>query len=224
MSTHNQHAKASWLSLHRQSTMEHTSQHCHLKDSSPSWTSYATKRKRIKQASPIGHIQTVYSPATGLRLHSLEQSHPATVRRDTLERFQRKAAKIILGYRLSDHLNHTYLLSAVEWNTLSSRRSDSSSSLVQHHPISSPRFLHDTPHLNHCATQGSSPSHLPTPKHISSHPYSRHATFSIPYLTPSKVPRHAEFMSLASPHFLSTQCCCSAQIPSALPFPLAHRN
>ena len=29
---------------------------------------------------------------------------------DTLERSQRKVAKIIPGYRLSDHLNHTYLL------------------------------------------------------------------------------------------------------------------
>ena len=33
--------------------MEHTSQHCHLKDSSPSWTLQATKRKWIKQASPM---------------------------------------------------------------------------------------------------------------------------------------------------------------------------
>ena len=41
-----------------------------------------------------------------------------------------------------------------------------------------------------CGTQGSSPSHLLTPKHISSHPFSKHATFSIPYLTTSKVPRH----------------------------------
>ena len=103
--------------------------------------------------------------------------------------------------------------------------SDSSSSLVQRHPISSLRLLHDTPHLNHCATQGSSPSDLPTPKHISSHPFSKHATFSIPYLTTSEVPHHTS-SSWVLPHLTSFQPNVAAlhTSPSALPFLLAHRN
>ena len=105
------------------------------------------------------------------------------------------------------------------------QHSDSSSSLVPRHPISSPRLLHDTPHLNHCATQGSSPSHLPTPKHISSHPFFMHATFSIPYLTTSKVPRHTS-SSWVLPHHTSFPPNVAALLtsPSALPFLLAHRN
>ena len=84
---------------------------------------------------------------------------------DTLERFQRKAAKIILGYRLSDHLNHTNLLFAVEWDTLSSRQTPQLAALgfklfagtAPSHPPAAAPPQHT--HLNHCANQGSSPSH-----------------------------------------------------------------
>ena len=39
-----------------------------------------------------------------------------------LERFQRKAGKIILGIPLSSPSNHTYILTELGWPTLSSRR------------------------------------------------------------------------------------------------------
>ena len=73
-------------------------------------------------------------------------------------------------------------------------------------------------HLNHCANQGSSPSHLPTPKQTSSHPFSKHATFSIPYLTTSKVPRHTS-SSWVLPHHTSFQPNVASlhKSPSALP-------
>ena len=140
---------------------------------------------------------------------------------DTLERFKRKAAKIILGYRLSDHHNYTYFCLLLSGTHLrrgehcNLQHSDLSSSQVQLRPISSPQLLHDTPHQNHCATQGSLPSHLPTLKHISRHPFSKHAKYlfkSLPHNTQSAT-SYQQSMSLASPRFLSTQRCCSAHIP-----------
>ena len=139
---------------------------------------------------------------------------------DTLERFQRKAAKIILGYRLSDHLNHTYLLSAVEWDTLSSGRALQIAALgfklfvIQRHPISSPRLLHDTPSpkpLRHSRVfaipLSNTEANLKSPILPACHLFN-----SLPHNIQSATSCQ-QFMSLASPHFLSTRWCCSAHIP-----------
>ena len=45
-----------------------------------------------------------------------------TTHSDRLERFQRKAARVCLGWPLFTPVNHTHLLSKVAWPTLSSRR------------------------------------------------------------------------------------------------------
>ena len=139
---------------------------------------------------------------------------------DTLERFQRKAAKIILGYRLSDHLDHTYLLSAVEWDTLSSRRTLQLAALgfklfagtAPPHLLAAAPPRHTPPKpLRHSRVfaipLANTEAHLKSPILQACHLFN-----SLPHNIQSAT-SYQQFMSLASPHFLSTQCCCSAHIP-----------
>ena len=199
--------------------MEYTSQHCHLK----------TRRllgllKRLKESGlnkqALSSIYKLYiSPQ--LEYASTARNNLIQQQSDTLERFQRKAAKIILWsvvWAIFSIIPTFYLLLS---GTHSRRgehynlqHSNSSSSLVQRHPISSPRLLHDTPHLKplrhsrvFAIPLANTEAHLKSPILQACHLFN-----SLPHNIQSAT-SYQQFMSLASPHFLSTQCCCSAHIP-----------
>ena len=81
--------------------------------------------KRLKESGlnrkSLNTIYKVYIRPT-LEYGSVAWSNTTAKQSDDLERAQRKAAKIILGFPLSQHTDHHFLLTLLDWPTLKSRR------------------------------------------------------------------------------------------------------
>ena len=178
--------------------------------------------KRLKESNlSISALSKIYELYIRPRLEyaSVAWSNLTQGQADQLERFQRKAAKVILGYPLSSHVDHSFLLSCLQWHTLSSRRHVQLVLLAHklYHKTAPSHLLAVTPPLYHPHTRirharvfiippARTDAHLQSPILKSCHLFN-----CLPDHI-RKIPSYNEFRRQASSLILTSKCHCSSHI------------